>query len=125
MLYLKKIKLINESFSSLDLEEVEKLTNFSLAYLIDDNLEVSVDLDDNVISISIGSNDGSILEWNKIKDDIIPLFNLLDDKYILQQHTSFFDENNDHNGYTTKQIINYKVEINGVEGILIFIRGKK
>jgi hypothetical protein len=124
MKYLKKI-LLNESLSNLDLEEVEDLTILSLSYLIDDTLEVSVDLDDDVISISIGGKDGSILEWNKIKDSIIPLFNILNSRYILQQHTAFFDENNDYLGYTLEQIINDNVEIKGVEGILIFITGKK
>jgi hypothetical protein len=124
MKYLKKI-LLNESLSNLDLEEVEDLTILSLSYLIDDTLEASVDLDDDVISISIGGKDGSILEWNKIKDSIIPLFNILNSRYILQQHTAFFDENNDYLGYTLEQIINDNVEIKGVEGILIFITGKK
>jgi hypothetical protein len=124
MKYLKKI-ILNESLSNLDLEEAEDLTILSLSYLIDDTLEVSVDLDDDVISISIGGKDGSILEWDKIKDSIIPLFNILNSRYILQQHTAFFDENNDYLGYTLEQIINDNVEIKGVEGILIFITGKK
>jgi hypothetical protein len=125
MKYLKKINFLNESLSNLDLEEVEDLTILSLSYLIDDTLEVSVDFNDVVISISIGGKDGSILEWNNIKDSIIPLFNLLNSRYILQQHTAFFDENNDYLGYTLEQIINDNVEIKGVEGILIFITGKK
>jgi hypothetical protein len=124
MKYLKKI-ILNESLSNLDLEEVEDLTILSLSYLIDDTLETSVDLDADVISISIGGKDGSILEWDKIKDSIIPLFNILNSRYILQQHTAFFDENNDYLGYTLEQIINDKIKIKGVEGILIFITGKK
>jgi hypothetical protein len=125
MKYLKGMNFLNENLTSLDLKEVQDLTILSLSYLIDDNLEVFVDLEDGVISISIGVKDGSILEWDNIKDNIIPLFNLLNNQYILQETTSFFDEDGDHGGFTTDEIINDKVTIKGVEGILIFIRGKK
>ena len=66
-----------------------------------------------------------LVEWDKIKDNIIPLFNLLNSQYILQETTSFFDEDGDHGGFTTDEIINDKVTIKGIEGILIFIRGKR
>ena len=125
MRYLKGMNFLNENLTNLDLKEVEDLTILSLSYLIDDNLEVLLDLEDGVISISIGSKDASILEWDKIKDNIIPLFNLLNSQYILQETTSFFDEDGDHGGFTTDEIINDKVTIKGIEGILIFIRGKR
>ena len=131
MRYLKGINedlrqsSMKKKLSNLDLKEVEDLTILSLSYLIDDNLEVLLDLEDGVISISIGSKDASILEWDKIKDNIIPLFNLLNSQYILQETTSFFDEDGDHGGFTTDEIINDNVTIKGVEGILIFIRGKR
>lgn len=131
MRYLKGINedlrqsSMKKKLSNLDLKEVEDLTILSLSYLIDDNLEVLLDLEDGVISISIGSKDASILEWDKIKDNIIPLFNLLNSQYILQETTSFFDEDGDHGGFTTDEIINDKVTIKGIEGILIFIRGKR
>ena len=131
MRYLKGINedlrqsSMKKKLSNLDLKDVEDLTILSLSYLIDDNLEVLLDLEDGVISISIGSKDASILEWDKIKDNIIPLFNLLNSQYILQETTSFFDEDGDHGGFTTDEIINDKVTIKGIEGILIFIRGKR
>ena len=111
MRYLKGINedlrqsSMKKKLSNLDLKEVEDLTILSLSYLIDDNLEVLLDLEDGVISISIGSKDASILEWDKIKDNIIPLFNLLNSQYILQETTSFFDEDGDHGGFTRLKVL--------------------
>lgn len=147
---MKHLKKFNESTSGIDKEEVQDFCETHLAYLIDEGLEVECyqfnESNKEVAYITLGyklENDSHNLStyeynfpsWDEIKDNIIPFFKHLSNKYDLLKKggkevwisyvTTYFaiDDNfqkkpqvyytEDHFKFSLKDIINDKTEVLG------------
>jgi hypothetical protein len=99
MEYLKSYKVFEGKVTSDDLIKIKELCNNSLAYLLDDGFLVSVKGVNTIyINITKSKIDNIVrtFKWNEIKDEVIPLFLLLQDKIGI---ISFFKKSNDFNSY--------------------------
>jgi hypothetical protein len=140
---MKHLKKFNES-TGLDKEEIQDFCETHLAYLIDEGLEVKCFDVDNAIRVGLvyfenNNRNTSLYEynfpsWDDVKDNIIPFFTHLSNKYDLLKNgkevcisyvTTYFaiDDNfqkkpqvyNSGNNFkfTLKDIINDKTEVLG------------
>ena len=99
MEYLKSYKVFEGKATSDDLTKMQELCNNSLAYLLDDGFLVNVKgINTIYINITKSKIDNIVrtFKWNEIKDEVIPLFLLLQDKIGI---ISFFKKSNDFNSY--------------------------
>ena len=83
MEYLKSYKVFEGKVTPDDLIKIQELCNNSLAYLLDDGFLVIVKGVNTIyINITKSKVDNIVrtFKWNDIKDDVIPLFLLLQDK---------------------------------------------
>ena len=143
---MKHLKKFNESTSGLDKEEIQDFCETHLAYLIDEGLEVECyqfnESNREVAYITLGyklennSHNLSPYEynfpsWNDIKDNIIPFFKHLSNKYDLLKkggkevwisYVTTTDNTQvpqrvyytqDHFKFSLKDIINDKTEVLG------------
>lgn len=143
---MKHLKKFNESTSGLDKEEIQDFCETHLAYLIDEGLEVECyqfnESNKEVAYITLGyklennSHNLSPYEynfpsWNDIKDNIIPFFKHLSNKYDLLKkggkevwisYVTTTDNTQvpqrvyytqDHFKFSLKDIINDKTEVLG------------
>lgn len=143
---MKHLKRFNESTSGLDKEEVQDFCETHLAYLIDEGLEVECyqfnESNKEVAYITLGyklENDSHNLSpyeynfpsWDEIKDNIIPFFKHLSNKYDLLKkggkevwisYVTTTDNTQvpqrvyytqDHFKFSLKDIINDKTEVLG------------
>jgi hypothetical protein len=98
MRYLRKF---NESADG-GFSDFKKFCEDSLAYLIDDGFRVKVDAEDNTLSILIHKfsfPNWTNFTWDDVKDDVIPLLELLKEKYYFNENISFIGEDLNYNNF--------------------------
>ena len=99
MEYLKSFKVFEGKVTPDDLIKIQELCNNSLAYLLDDGFLVNVKGVNTIyINITKSKVDNIVrtFKWNDIKDEVIPLFLLLQDKIGI---ITFFKKSLDFNSY--------------------------
>lgn len=99
MEYLKSYKVFEGKVTPDDLIKIQELCNNSLAYLLDDGFLVIVKGVNTIyINITKSKVDNIVrtFKWNDIKDDVIPLFLLLQDKIGI---ITFYKKSLDFNSY--------------------------
>jgi hypothetical protein len=124
---IKFNEFIKESIGSFEkwYDDLEKFFQNNLAYLIDDNyIEFRLDEDDSESDLpcSIMSTTDKSVEWEKIKLDFIPFIELLDTKYILDNSTIFFDENDDVHYFKIEDILEDNINIENINTIMFIIK---
>ena len=124
---IKFNEFIKESIGSFEkwYDDLEKFFQNNLAYLIDDNyIEFRLDEDDSESDLpcSIMSTTDISVEWEKIKLDFIPFIELLDTKYILDNSTIFFDENDDVHYFKIEDILEDNINIENINTIMFSIK---
>jgi hypothetical protein len=109
MRYLRKF---NESTDG-GFSDFKKFCEDSLAYLIDDGFRVKVDAEDITLSILIHKfsfPNWTKFTWDDVKDDVIPLLEVLKEKYYFNENISFTGEdlyyNNFYLSYKYDDILN-------------------
>lgn len=98
MRYLRKF---NESTDG-GFSDFKKFCEDSLAYLIDDGFRVKVDTEDITLSILIHKfsfPNWTNFTWDDVKDDIIPLLEVLKEKYSFFENIKFVSEDQHHNNF--------------------------
>jgi len=120
-------EFIIESIGSFEkwYDNLEEVFQNSLAYLIDDNyIEYRLDEDDSEsdLSCSIISTTDKSVEWEKIKLDFIAFIELLNTKYILDNSTIFFDENDDVHYFKIEDILEDNINIENINTIMFSIK---
>jgi len=98
MRYLRKF---NESTDG-GFSDFKKFCEYSLAYLIDDGFRVKVDAEDDTLSILIHKfsfPNWTNFTWDDVKDDVIPLLEVLKEKYYFNENISFIGEDLNYNNF--------------------------
>jgi hypothetical protein len=97
---MKYLRRFNESI--IDTKEIEDLCNEYLAYLKDDNFEISIKSNNFIygISITIEKRDNSVFEWEDIKYDFLPFIEELLKNWKLNEQPSFVTQTNPYNTLT-------------------------
>ena len=98
MRYLRKF---NESTDG-GFSDFTKFCEYSLAYLIDDGFRVKVDAEDITLSILIHKfsfPNWTNFTWDDVKDDVIPLLEVLKEKYYFNENISFIGEDLNYNNF--------------------------
>lgn len=98
MRYLRKF---NESTDG-GFSDFKKFCEDSLAYLIDDGFRVKVDAEDDTLSILIHKfsfPNWTNFTWDDVKDDVIPLLEVLKEKYYFNENISFIGEDLNYNNF--------------------------
>jgi hypothetical protein len=108
MRYLKKF-LITER---VDLDELQKLCDNTLAYLIDEGFKIEINqfngkgYNGNAYISILLKKPNDIFYWSEYKDDIIPFIEYLYEKYNCEERISLIDK---HNASTQLKIANPKL----------------
>jgi hypothetical protein len=88
MRFLKKFNELNDPYDQY-ISNLEKICNESLAYLIDEGFTISIKdnkVNYQAIEINISKvGKESYFIWSEVKDDIIPLLELLSEKYEFEE----------------------------------------
>ncbi len=97
---MRYLRRFNESI--IDTKEIEDLCNEYLAYLKDDNFEISIKSNNFIygISINIEKRDNSVFEWEDIKYDFLPFIEELLKNWKLNEQPSFVTQKNPYNTLT-------------------------
>lgn len=103
MIYLKKFNEVNDPYDDY-INKLEKISNDSLAYLIDEGFIISikdnkVNYDSIEIKISKNRTD-SYFKWSEVKDDIIQFLEFISESYELEDEPINFVENISLDTYT-------------------------
>jgi len=103
MIYLKKFNEVNDPYDDY-INKLEKISNDSLAYLIDEGFIISikdnkVNYDSIEIKISKNRTD-SYFKWSEVKDDIIQFLEFISESYELEDEPINFVENLSLDTYT-------------------------
>mgnify|MGYP003478237252 FL=1 len=101
MIYLKKFNEVNDPYDDY-INKLEKISNDSLAYLIDEGFIISikdnkVNYDSIEIKISKNRTD-SYFKWSEVKDDIIQFLEFISESYELEDEPINFVENFSNSG---------------------------
>lgn len=129
---MKHLKKFNESYTEWDLNLIRKFCYENLAYLLDGSAEVKFTNsciinfgDKKVYPILIENIDS---KWVDIEDDIIPFFELLQDKYQLynnevqiQYYDSYHNNIIDMLQYTISEVISGISITDDIHGIKFYI----